>query len=224
MEISNSEIVIRLVLTLIFSGIIGLERESHRKWAGFRTHILVGVGSALIMIISIYGLPLHEYGIQRDPFRLAAQVISGIGFLGAGTILHQGTNVQGLTTAASLWVVAAIGLATGAGLFFPAIVTCVFAFLILTYIHHIEKVFLRSRFQSLVLETIDRPGLIGSIGKILGDLEINIYNIELNSIEREEGDRLLKVKMELDVPRNFNAGDLLASLANIDGVITTVLE
>ena len=224
MQIPYGEIILRLVLTVVFSGIIGLERESHRKWAGFRTHILVGVGSALIMIISIYGAPISEGGSYRDPFRLAAQVVSGIGFLGAGTILHQGASVQGLTTAASLWVVAAIGLATGAGLFVPAVVVSVLAFLILTYVHKIEKILLHERYQTLVIEAVDRPSLLGNIGNILGDMDVNIVNVEMNSIDRDSDECMIRIEMELDVPRSFNAGGMLEKLANLEGIITTVLK
>lgn len=103
--------IIRLLLAGLMGGIIGLERESHGRPAGLRTHIIVSLGSCLIMLVSIYGF---EDAGNRDPARLAAQVISGIGFLGAGTILREGATIIGLTTAASLWVVAGIGLAMGA--------------------------------------------------------------------------------------------------------------
>src|SRR5690554_2770579 len=103
--ISNVEIAIRLVLSVVLGGLIGLERESHGRPAGFRTHILVCIGSTLVMIISAYAF--MEFSTGRpggyDPGRIAAQVISGIGFLGAGTIMREGANVRGLTTAASLW-------------------------------------------------------------------------------------------------------------------------
>jgi putative Mg2+ transporter-C (MgtC) family protein len=105
--------------------LIGLERESRDQAAGLRTHILVGVGSALFTLVSAYGFHglLTESGTRTDPTRIAAQIVSGIGFLGAGAIIRQGVNVRGLTTAATLWVVAAIGMAAGAGYYFGALVT-----------------------------------------------------------------------------------------------------
>ncbi|GGI44807.1 hypothetical protein GCM10008018_08940 [Paenibacillus marchantiophytorum] len=122
---------LRLLLSVVFGGAIGLERGWRNRDAGFRTHILVCMGSALFMMISIFGFgdqhvdasthpvdPLVEPNLLADPSRLAAQVISGVGFLGAGMIMQNGKTVFGLSTAASIWVVAAIGLCMGAGFFF----------------------------------------------------------------------------------------------------------
>src|SRR5690625_663261 len=110
--ISLYEIVFRLGLALFLGGAIGFEREKSNRAAGFRTNILVCMGSALIMLLSMYGFTqfTNEFNVRMDPARLAAQVISGIGFLGAGVILFNGYSITGLTTAATLWVVAGIGL------------------------------------------------------------------------------------------------------------------
>ena len=122
---SDLEVIIRLIASCILGGIVGYERQSRNKAAGLRTHILVSLGSCLVMLLS----QMIYYSVQgltnADPARLAAQVISGIGFLGAGSIManRQGFTVTGLTTAASLWVVAAVGLATGAGYWVAAGVT-----------------------------------------------------------------------------------------------------
>ncbi|HHY19779.1 MAG TPA: MgtC/SapB family protein [Firmicutes bacterium] len=222
--ISYGEAILRLFLALLFSGLIGLERESSRKFAGFRTHILVGIGSALMMIISAYGYA-DPTVVPRDPFRLAAQVVSGIGFLGAGTILHQGTNVRGLTTAASLWVVAAIGLATGAGMYVPAAFVSVLAFVTLTYIQRLEKAFLRKLYRYLIITTIDKPGQIGSIATILGEYKVNLYNVEVLNLEEEEvPERLITLKLEVDVPKYFNAAEMLRALSSLEGVKSTILE
>ena len=122
--ISQEEVILRLVIATLFGGLIGLERESHKRPAGFRTHILVCIGSALVMIVSQYAfLDFAEKSMGYDPGRIAAQVISGIGFLGAGTILREGSTVKGLTTAASLWVVSGIGLAIGSGFYLFGAVT-----------------------------------------------------------------------------------------------------
>ena len=119
-DLSNGELLLRLVLAGILGGAVGFERERHNRPAGLRTHILVCLGSALVMIVSVEGFS-GALGPRGDQARLAAQVVSGIGFLGAGTIMRQGSSVRGLTTAASLWVVAAVGLATGIGLYLAAI-------------------------------------------------------------------------------------------------------
>jgi putative Mg2+ transporter-C (MgtC) family protein len=113
---------IRLCLAVILGGLIGMERETHKQLAGFRTHILICVGSTLLMILSIYiaqSIPDVKAG---DPGRIAAQVVTGVGFLGAGAIMRIGANVRGITTAATIWVVAAVGLVVGAGMYLAAII------------------------------------------------------------------------------------------------------
>lgn len=134
-------IVLRLGLSLLLGGVIGIERERSNHAAGFRTHILVCLGSTLIMLLSAYGFSAfaNEVNVRMDPARLAAQVVSGIGFLGAGVILRNGISITGLTTAASLWVVAAIGLAAGAGFYIGAVVTTVFVLFNLLVLNKVEK-------------------------------------------------------------------------------------
>jgi putative Mg2+ transporter-C (MgtC) family protein len=127
------EIIFKLALAGILGGLIGLERESLSRPAGLRTYTLVCVGSALAMIVSIDIYLQYYQTVNADPGRIAAQVISGIGFLGAGTIMREGASVQGLTTAAGLWVVACIGLAVGAGLYVPAIATTILILFVLIY-------------------------------------------------------------------------------------------
>lgn len=143
----------RLLLALLLGGLIGMERQHKRvkgdkqgkgTAAGFRTHILVCVGSCIFMLVSI-SMPMVIYAMPEgivnnaDPGRIAAQVVSGIGFLGAGAILQGKGRVHGLTTAASLWVVAAIGLATGAGLYLTAIAATLLTFMILSWFSHLEE-------------------------------------------------------------------------------------
>ncbi|MDD4980559.1 MAG: MgtC/SapB family protein [Candidatus Omnitrophica bacterium] len=136
--VSNMQVVIRLVLSVILGGFIGLERQMHRRNAGLRTHILVSLGSCLIMLTSIYIFAIYKNEAPVDPARIAAGVITGIGFLGAGTIIRDRAGVKGLTTAASLWVVAGIGLSTGCGLYSAAVVTTLLALMTLFFLRHIE--------------------------------------------------------------------------------------
>lgn len=139
--ISTVEIIIRLLLGALFGGIIGFERHAHGRPAGFRTHLLVCVSSVLIMIVSEYYhyLSLLDPAyIRIDPARLAAGAITGVGFLGAGVIVKVGVNVQGLTTAASLWIVSAIGLATGSGLYTAGLVGFVITYLSLWILRLVE--------------------------------------------------------------------------------------
>lgn len=141
MMISHAEIVLRLCVAAFSGSVIGLERERMLWAAGLRTHMLVSIGSCLIMIISAYGFfdVLETGRIVLDPSRIAAQVVSGIGFLGAGAILLRKNIVRGLTTAASIWIVAGIGLAAGSGLYFAAIVTTFIILIILYAIKPLEE-------------------------------------------------------------------------------------
>lgn len=126
------DLCLRLAMATLLGGLVGLERERLDRAAGLRTHALVAVASALIMIVSTYGFPLPADGTQGslDPSRIAAQVVSGIGFLGAGVIIFRDNSIRGLTTAATLWAVAGVGLAAGGGLFAPAIVGTFFMLLV----------------------------------------------------------------------------------------------
>lgn len=141
--ISDWTIVFRLVLAAVLSGIVGFERELHGRAAGFRTHILLCVGTTLIMLTSIHVSDIYAGKSPVDPARLAAGVVTGIGFLGAGTIMRYKANVKGLTTATSLWVVTAIGLAVGTGLYLGAVVTTLLAVSMLTFFGHFEREVIR---------------------------------------------------------------------------------
>ena len=136
--LSDAQIILRLVLTTVLSGLIGLEREMHKRTAGLRTHILVSLGSCLIMLTSLYVFDIYKEITKLDPARIAAGVITGIGFLGAGTIIREKEGVRGLTTAASLWVVAGIGLAVGCGFKRAAIYTTVIALIVLFFLRFAE--------------------------------------------------------------------------------------
>ena len=141
--------LITIVIASILSGIIGFEREFHGHAAGLRTHILVAIGASIIMTVSIYGFRYTDYS-NRDPARLAAQVVSGIGFLGAGTIMQTGTNIKGLTTAATVWFCGGIGLACGCGFVVEAIIATLSAFVILVILRFIEKK-TSKRFPKIIL-------------------------------------------------------------------------
>ncbi|MBI4707138.1 MAG: MgtC/SapB family protein [Candidatus Omnitrophica bacterium] len=136
--LSDKDIIVRLTLTVVLSGLIGLERQIHRRTAGLRTHILVSLGSCLIMLTSLYVFDIYKDITTLDPVRIAAGVITGIGFLGAGTIIRDREGVKGLTTAASLWVVAGIGLAVGCGFQQAAVYTTILSLVVLFFLRYIE--------------------------------------------------------------------------------------
>ena len=138
--LTDSQVILRLVLSVFLSGLIGLERQVHRRDAGLRTHILVSLGSCLIMLTSLYVFDIYRDKVPLDPARIAAGVITGIGFLGAGTIIRDREGVKGLTTAASLWVVAAIGLAVGCGFKKAAVYATVLSLVVLFLLRYAEGI------------------------------------------------------------------------------------
>ncbi len=138
--LTDNQIILRLVLSVVLSGLIGLERQMHKRYAGLRTHILVSLGSCLIMLTSLYVFDIYKDKVPLDPARIAAGVITGIGFLGAGTIIREREGVKGLTTAASLWVVAAIGLAVGCGFQKAAVYATILALVVLFFLRYVEEI------------------------------------------------------------------------------------
>jgi putative Mg2+ transporter-C (MgtC) family protein len=130
------DLALRLTVGLVLGAVIGFERELHRQPAGFRTHSLVSLGAALFTVVSGFGFS----GDLVDPTRIAAQIVSGIGFIGAGTILQYRGHIRGLTTAASLWSVAAIGTAAGAGLYVVAVVGSVLILVVLSILDRVEDI------------------------------------------------------------------------------------
>lgn len=138
--LTEPQIALRLILAVLLSGLIGLERQLLRRTAGLRTHILVSLGSCLIMLTSLHVFDIYRERGPIDPSRIAAGVITGIGFLGAGTIITERGNVKGLTTAASLWVVAGIGLAVGCGFYSASIITTILALVVLFFLRYLENI------------------------------------------------------------------------------------
>lgn len=228
MTIAYWEIILRLFLAVVLGGLIGFERESHNRPAGFRTHILVCSGSALIMMVSAYGFTgQFGEGFMSDPGRIAAGVVTGIGFLGAGTIMQQRGSIQGLTTAASIWVVSGVGLAVGVGFYLGSAVTTAFVLISLLLLKRTEKMFFaKRRLKRLLIRAVDQPGLLGIIGISLGEFSINIRKSELGDPENDEdeGHDLINLEFLVEVPLDLNRKDLFNTLHNIDGVIEIFWE
>ncbi len=210
------DIIIRIILAGILGGLIGLERESLNKSAGFRTHILVCVGSALIMLVSQDLYQLYHGATNIDPGRIAAQVVSGIGFLGAGTIMREGATVKGLTTAASLWVVAGVGLAIGAGFYFPALITTGVVFLALIYLGKVEKLIAGLAHVVVFMVTAEnRPGQLGRVGSYLGERGILILNIQMKQLS---DDRKVMFEIDTKLPPKTDLNEIMYELGDIPGV------
>ena len=193
--IAEKDIVINLFLILFLSGLIGFERERHDRPAGLRTHILVGVGATILMMISI---SMNKLYVESDAGRIAAQVVSGVGFLGAGTIIKEGFSVKGLTTAASLWATAAIGLAVGGNYYFLASTTTLLVIIALFLLNRLEFKMSGKKYKELKCKVSDKPGVLGKISTILGNKNIDIKN--LNIEKKEDKNEELWIKFTLKVP------------------------
>ncbi|MDD5436504.1 MAG: MgtC/SapB family protein [Candidatus Omnitrophica bacterium] len=209
-------ILFRLVLAAIFSGMIGFEREFHGRAAGFRTHILLCVGSTLVMLTSMHIFDLYASRIAVDPARIAAGVITGIGFLGAGTIMHAKSAVRGLTTAASLWVVAGIGLAVGSGLYYGAFLTTLLTMVTLMIFSRIEHSMIRKDwYRTIIIDSKEGVGQLKAIREIFGDYRSDITDFEVEKA-KDGTNMLLKVGLKLYETRY--ADRIIDDLAHLDGV------
>jgi len=230
-NIDEWQILIRLLSAAVLGGLVGLEREQSQHAAGLRTHIMVCLGSCLLMLLSIYGFAgfVYEVNVRVDPARLAAAVITGVGFLGAGTILHTGRGVTGLTTAASIWVTAAIGLGVGAGFYFAAAVSTLLVLFVLWALNKLERKLFRRKSESLiVLHVDDRPGLMQKLKETVeragGDLRRMRFRDEDDEDETGKlGPDQVIVHLHVRLKKGHEA-DLLDDLRGLDGVRAASLE
>lgn len=223
-QISYLEISIRLGAALLLGGLIGLEREIGNHSAGFRTHILVCIGSALITILSAYGFSdfVNEPNVRTDPARLTAQIISGIGFLGAGTILRTGLVVSGLTTAASLWVVAAIGIGVGAGFYYAAGLATLMVLVSLFLLNKLEKVMWKSRKnREMLIRMQDRPGVLGAVATILGANGISIVKYQVESSDKDQT-AMVRINIKLAKPAKLQR--TVEQLAGMQEIISIEVD
>ncbi|MGH8215380.1 MAG: MgtC/SapB family protein [Rhodanobacteraceae bacterium] len=224
--LSTSEIAIRLVLAAVLGAVIGFDRERHTWAAGLRTHMLVCLGAALTMIVSAFAFSgvLQQWPrVVLDPSRIAAQVISGIGFLGAGTImfLHRENVIRGLTTAAGLWTVAAIGLAAGGGMYLAAVITTAIAWLILAALKPLERRFaLRKALPQIKLGFADRAPL-AALEALLVGRGLPASSIVARRIP-DDGD-----EVTIEFARGFDRlklGDLADALRGLPGTQSVSLD
>ncbi|WP_018132661.1 MgtC/SapB family protein [Effusibacillus pohliae] len=218
-------IVGRLLLALLLGGIVGWEREYHNKQAGFKTHVLVCLSSCLIMLISIYGFGnlVDHPNARFDPARLAAQAISGIGFLAGGAILvRPDLVVSGLTTAATLWMVMAIGLGVGTGFYFASILATVLVLFTTLALPYVEYGIIRktSRYKTVSITMADRPGQLGQIASVLGSEGCNIRHVNLHDGKGE----LIRAELTISMPPGQDMLELTDRLQAVDGVSDIMWE
>ena len=214
---------IALVLSILLCGAIGLEREFRGRNAGLRTHVLVGVGSCLIMIVSIYGFPYLQAPdgtyFNRDVARLAAQVITGVGFLGAGAIIHRSSGARGLTTAATIWIVMAIGLACGSMNFLLATGGTAIILIFLVVFKNYERAIIKRSPRVVVHTAIETP----IIGQILTIASRNYFHIEEVRTDLNE-DGTMEISF---IPRTTDSRakveDIIPQLEKIENVLSVRL-
>ncbi|NLI61519.1 MAG: MgtC/SapB family protein [Clostridiales bacterium] len=201
---------------MIIGGVIGLEREKSNRPAGFRTHTLVCVGSALVFLTSEFVFNAYHEMVNMDPTRLAAQVISGIGFLGAGTIMHYGPNIKGLTSAATLWVVACLGLAIGAGFYWGAIAATIIVYITLILLKKVEvSLFKNTGTTKVAIDLINAPGQIGKVTELMGRLNIQIRDISISPSDES----WIHVVFLINLPPATTIKTLLNELSQMEGVL-----
>ncbi len=204
----------RLAISLLLAGIIGYERERHGRAAGFRTHILVSIGSCLVMLTGIFMQEDFSSSHDVDPTRLAAQVVSGIGFLGAGTILRSRATILGLTTAASLWVVAGIGLAVGAGFISGAVIASALVMVALFGLSSWEKAMRREWHCTLIVETRSSAKMLPAIRQALVEHEVEVYDFDVQSASDGRSHISLSLRLQTDRAKP----DILQDILRVDGV------
>ena len=214
-EVNTISIILRLALATLFAGIIGIERGRKKRPAGFRTHILVCIGATIIMITNQYIIEVMN--MSSDPTRLGAQVISGIGFLGAGTIIIDGKNkVKGLTTAAGLWSCACMGLAIGIGFYEGAIITCIFLLGVMTGLHKLD---LYLQGNSKVIDIYAEFDNISAVTDFISNVKetgARVSDIEMKKSKESGGG--VGVIMTLKLPEKCDHTEYLINLHKSKGI------
>src|SRR5680860_920185 len=212
------EMGLRLLAAAALGGLIGFEREYNEQPAGFRTHILVTLGAALFTMAGAYGTAAFVDAdvVRFDPTRVAAQVVTGIGFLGAGAILRQGINIRGLTTAASIWVTASVGVAVALGFWTPALVTTALALVSLLFLRPIQRVVLRSLRRSLfkVVVDLESNGRLTQLNEALEGSGVNLRRMRTVGLPGQQRQIILDVELSEDT----DIEGVAEQLRSIDGV------
>lgn len=215
-ELNTLSLVFRLVLAVICGGVVGLERGGKKRAAGFRTYMLVCMGSTLVMIVSQFAY--ETYGVSTDIMRMGAQVISGIGFLGAGTIIVTGkTKVKGLTTAAGLWAVACMGIAIGIGFYEAAIIAFVLIYILLAVFRVIEtKIGQKSKQMNLYLE-LKSVHYLGRVLNVVKANQLSVLDIEINR-ETEDISKVV-ILLELLNEKSKLHNEAVTTIGEVEGVL-----
>jgi putative Mg2+ transporter-C (MgtC) family protein len=213
-------VFVKLLLAAIAGGVVGLEREKHGRPAGLRTHLLVALGAGLMMIVSeAFHLKYAEHDMQSalriDPSRTAAQIVTGIGFLGAGVIIKEGATVRGLTTAASLWLAAGLGMTFGMGLFIPGVMATVLALLSLVFLKKLEPIIKKDRYLDMAITARNRPDLQDELEKLFVERAMQITDIR-SHIDLQHGE--ITFEYVLTQHRRRMGRELSGLISGLEGV------
>ena len=211
-----------ILIAAALGSLIGLEREIHGQPAGLRTHMILGVGAALAAILSIsYSQFLSNPDLPSDPGRIVAQVVSGVGFLGAGAIMKMGVTVKGLTTASSLWTTAIVGIACGSQYYEIAGFTTMLVLMILTVMNQLESILLTSyRVHTLKATLTDRPGIINDLKENLEEYKIKVVSLNASMTSKET----LKLEMVIRKPSEIGMDKVINIVSSMDEAQTMSLE
>lgn len=218
MDITSIDAILsRLLLAALLSGVIGWEREVHGRAAGLRTTILVGMGSCLVMMTSMHLFDVYRGVATLDPGRLAAQVVSGIGFLGAGTIMRHGASIRGLTTAAGLWAVAGVGLAVGCGYDMAALAATIIMVVVLVSLSRLER---RMKKVNELLVSLEVTGGIESLASCTRMFESRRVETNQMRVSALAQPGTFRCEMKVVLPPGFPPAELTQGLITIAGVKT----
>jgi putative Mg2+ transporter-C (MgtC) family protein len=213
-------VLVKLLLAGLAGAVIGLEREKHGRPAGLRTNLLVALGACIMMVVSeafqlkYAGLDVNS-AVRLDPGRTAAQIVTGIGFIGAGVIIKEGITVRGLTTAATLWLVAGVGMAFGMGLFLPGLMATVLALLSLVFLKKLEPLIKKDRYLDLTVSGVNRPGLQDELEQLFTTRGLLVTDIR-SHIDLQHGE--VTFEYMLTQHRRRMGRELTAAIATLDGI------
>ena len=229
MDMLVHEVVIRLALAVVVGGLIGYEREFQNRPAGFRTHILVCLGAAITSMIQLHSIqettnmilqhPELATAMKVDIGRLGAQVITGVGFLGAGTIIHEKGSVKGLTTAASIWTVACIGLAAGLGYYTLTILATICVFIVLVFFKAFEaKVFKNTSILKIEIQYSNKKNMVEKLEQYFDSIGVKVKNIEFSIEDEEENPDYRTTMYTILAPRHIKSSGIVQKLCAFEEI------
>jgi len=214
------EVIVRICLAGLLGALVGIEREIHGRPAGFRTHLLVSLGACLMMLVSEhfyfkYQQLASESVVRLDPARVAAQIVTGIGFLGAGAIIKESHSVRGLTTAACLWVVAGIGMAVGCGMYAAALLVTAVALFSLLLLKRIERLMRKERYRVLEISCDDHPDTFPMLLEFLRQNDLRLVDC---GVERQASSAEIHYRLIVSQVGRILAGPLTQAVLDLKGV------